>query len=176
VRLSIEVNAENYKTVIDLLKKAIIENARGYDAKDERMAGTPNQMNIRSMYSDIDLDANGMETEFQAAFEELLWFVNAHLANTGAGDFDGEEVTVIFNRDILVNESEAIENCGKSVGIISGETIIKQHPWIDDPEKELERLKTEKEEAAAEVDTYRAAFENTAGGQHSGADGMTNEE
>jgi len=174
--LSIEVNAENYKTVIDLLKKAIIENARGYDAKDERMAGTPNQMNIRSMYSDIDLDANGMETEFQAAFEELLWFVNAHLANTGAGDFDGEEVTVIFNRDILVNESEAIENCGKSVGIISGETIIKQHPWIDDPEKELERLKTEKEEAAAEVDTYRAAFENTAGGQHSGADGMTNEE
>ena len=40
-------------------------------------------MNIQSMYSDIDLDANGMETEFQAAFEELLWFVNVHLANTG---------------------------------------------------------------------------------------------
>lgn len=110
--LEIEVKAENYKAVMELLKKAIIENARGYDAKDDRLNGTPNQMNIRSMYSDIDLDANGMETEFQAAFEDLLFFVNAHLANTGVGNFDGEEVTVIFNRDILVNETEAIDNCG----------------------------------------------------------------
>ena len=41
----------------------------GYDAKDDRIiVGNPNQMNIQSMYSDIDLDANGIETEFQAAF------------------------------------------------------------------------------------------------------------
>ena len=163
--LTIEVNAENYKTVLDLLKKAIIENARGYDAKDERMNGTPNQMNIRSMYSDIDLDANGMEIEFQAAFEDLLWFINAYLANAGQGNYAEEEVTVIFNRDILVNESEAIENCSKSKGIISDETIVRQHPWIDDPEEELERIKEEKEQAAAEIDAYRAAFESTAGGK-----------
>ena len=162
--LEIEVKADNYKAVMELLKKAIIENARGYDAKDDRMNGTPNQMNIRSMYSDIDLDANGMETEFQAAFEDLLFFVNAHLANTGVGNFDGEDVTVIFNRDILINETEAIDNCTKSKGIISDETIVKNHPWIDDPEEELERLKAEKEQAAAEADAYRAAFESTAGG------------
>lgn len=169
--LAIEVNAENYKTIIDLLKKAIIENARGYDAKDERMAGTPNQMNIRSMYSDIDLDANGMETEFQAAFEDLLWFVNAHLANTGVGSFDGEEVTVIFNRDILVNESEAIDNCGKSKGIISDESIVRQHPWVDDPEEELRRLEEEKQKAAEEADAYRAAFESTAGKEETPPEG-----
>ena len=162
--LEIEVKAENYKAIMELLKKAIIENAMGYDAKDDRMNGTPNQMNIRSMYSDIDLDANGMETEFQAAFEDLLFFVNAHLANIGVGNFDGEEVTVIFNRDILINETEAIDNCGKSKGIISDETIVKQHPWVDDPEEELARLKAEKEAAAAEADAYRAAFENSAGG------------
>lgn len=171
-KLTVEVNTENYKTVLELLKKAIIENARGYDAKDERMAGTPNQMNIRSMYSDIDLDANGMETEFQAAFEELLWFIRVHLANTGVGDFTNEDVTVIFNRDILVNESEAIENCGKSRGIISDETLVKQHPWVDDPIKELKRIAAEKQKAMEEAtDSYRTAFESTAGqaGQESGA-------
>ena len=146
---------------MELLKKAIIENARGYDAKDDRLNGTPNQMNIRSMYSDIDLDANGMETEFQAAFEDLLFFVNAHLANTGVGNFDGEDVTVIFNRDIIVNETEAIDNAVKSVGIISNETIIKQHPWTDDPEQELARIKAEKEEAAAEMEPYNNSFEKT---------------
>ena len=150
--LEITVNAENYKVIVEIFKKALIENAMGYDAKDDRLSGNPNQMNIQSMYSDIDLDANDMETEFQAAFEEILWFVNVHLANTGKGDFDGEKVDVIFNRDILINETEAIENCSKSVGILSDETIIGQHPWIDDPKKELERLKKQKEEEQAEFE------------------------
>ena len=150
--LEITVNAENYKVIVEIFKKALIENAMGYDAKDDRLSGNPNQMNIQSMYSDIDLDANDMETEFQAAFEEILWFVNVHLANTGKGDFDEEKVDVIFNRDILINETEAIENCSKSVGILSDETIIGQHPWIDDPKKELERLKKQREEEQAEFE------------------------
>ena len=120
--LEISVNSENYKTVLELLKKALIENLRSYDAKDDRLSGTPNQMNIQSMYCDIDLDANAMETELQASFEEILWFVNTYLANTGKGSYESEDITVIFNRDILINESEAIDNCSKSVGIISDET------------------------------------------------------
>ena len=157
--LEIEVNAENYKTVLDLLKKSLIENLRSYDAKDERMSGNPNQMNIQSMYCDIDLDANAMETELQAAFEEILWFVNVYLTNSGKGSYEGE-ITVIFNRDILINESEAIDNCAKSAGIISDETIVAQHPWVDDPAAELERLKKQKEEAEA-ADPYRQAFEKS---------------
>ncbi len=161
--LEVKVNAENYSKILELLKKALIENAMGYDAKDDRLSGNPNQLNIRSMYSDIDLDANAMETEFQAALEDLLFFVNAHLSHSGVGDFEGIEVNAIFNRDILVNESEAIENCTKSQGIISRETIVRQHPWVDDPEEELRRIKDEEEQAAAEADAYRAAFESTAG-------------
>lgn len=37
-------------------------------------------MNIRSIYSDIDLDANNMEMEFQASLEQLMWFVNTFYA------------------------------------------------------------------------------------------------
>lgn len=161
--LEITVNAENYKAILEIFKKALIENAMGYDAKDDRLSGNPNQMNIQSMYSDIDLDANDMETEFQAAFEEILWFVNAHLANTGKGNFENEEVTVIFNRDILINESEAIDNCSKSVGILSDETIIGMHPWIDDPQQELERLKKQKEEEQAELERQQEQAYNPFG-------------
>lgn len=153
--LTVEVNAENYEAILKLFKKALIENARGYDAKDDRLAGQPNQMNIQSMYSDIDLDANGMETEYQASFEDLLWFVNVHLTNTGIGSFEDEEVTVIFNRDIMMNENEIIDSCGKSVGILSHETIVAQHPWVSDVEQELQRIKNEKQET---MDEYANAF------------------
>lgn len=149
--LEIKVNADNYKVIIEIFKKAIVENGMGFDAKDDRLSGNPNQMNIQSMYSDIDLDANEMEIELQAAFEEIFWFVNAHFANMGEGDFEDERVTIIFNRDVLINESEAIANCAASVGILSDETIVGQHPWVDDPQLELERLKKQKEEAQAEL-------------------------
>lgn len=150
--LEITVNAENYKTIVEIFKKAIIENGMGYDAKDDRLSGNPNQMNIQSMYSDIDLDANDMETELQAAFEEILWFVNAYLANSGLGNFDGEEVNIVFNRDILINESEAIANCQASVGILSDETIISMHPWVDDPAAEMERLEKQKQKEQEEFE------------------------
>lgn len=150
--LEVTVNAENYKVIVEIFKKALIENAMGYDAKDDRLSGNPNQMNIQSMYSDIDLDANDMETEFQAAFEEILWFVNAYLANAGRGDFENEKVTIIFNRDMMMNETEAIENCQKSVGILSDETIVEQHPWCDDIKQEIERLEKQREEEQAEFE------------------------
>ena len=136
--LSIDVNSENYKQIIELFKKAITENGRGFDASELRNGGTPNQMNIQSVYSDIDLDANGMETEFQAAFEQLLWFADAYFFNIGLGRFD-ETAEVIFNRDMLIDESGVIENCVRSQGIISRETIVKNHPWVDDVKSELKK-------------------------------------
>lgn len=153
--LQVEVNSENYKAILELFKKAIIENAMGYDAKDDRMAGNPNQMNIQSMYSDIDLDANGMETEYQASFEELLWFVNCHLSNTGRGDFEGVKAEIIFNRDMLISEAEIIDNCGKSSDL-SLETRIANHPWVDDPTAELRRIKKEQ---AEQLQQYGGTFD-----------------
>ena len=153
-KLTIEVNSENYKAIIEIFKKAIIENAMGYDAKDDRLNGNPNQMNIQSMYSDIDLDANNMETEFQASFEELLWFINCHFANMGMGDFEDEEVDIIFNRDILISEGEVIDNVNKSDDL-SLETRLAMHPWVDDVQAELERINKEKEE---NMEQYGGAF------------------
>ena len=156
--LQIEVNAENYQSILKTFKDKLIENARGFDAKDDRMGNNPNQMNIQSMYADIDLDANGMETEYQAAMEELIWFVNQYLIQTGQGDFTNEAVAITFNRDVLVNESEAITDCQQSMGVISRETIVGQHPWVTDVEEEMARIKAEEQEQLERMDSYSGSF------------------
>lgn len=155
--LQIEVNAENYQTLVQQFKKAIIENCMGYDAKDDRLGSNANEMNIKSMYSDIELDTNGMETEYQAAFEELIWFITCHIANVGGGDFENEQYELIFNRDILISESSAIADCKNSMGVISNETIVANHPWVDDVQGELDRLAAEKEE---NLDLYGSFGQN----------------
>ena len=162
--LQITVNAENYKSIVEIFKKAMIENGMGFDAKDDRLSGTPNQMNIQSMYSDIDLDANDMETELQAAFENILWFVNAYLANAGTGDFTGEDVTITFNRDMMMDEGQIITNIQNSTGILSKATLVAQHPWVDDVEGELSKI--EEEEQKAREDMFNQAVFPNGGGNN----------
>lgn len=143
--LNIEVNSENYKSLIEIFKKAIIENGMGYDAKSDILKGSPNMMNIMSMYSDIDIDAAGMENEYRQALESIIWFVNSHFYNIGKGNYFNEEVKIVFNKNILINESELIDNCIKSLEIISSETVIAKHPWVDEVTKEIKRIKKEEE-------------------------------
>ena len=143
--LQVEVNAENYKAILKVLKDALIENAMGYDMKDDRLSGNPNEMNIQSMYSDIDLDADDIELEFQASLEELLWFINCHLFNQGLGDWSDEYVQFTFNRNTRSNEAEKIQNIRNSVGIVSNRTLLAQHPYVDDVEEELQNLAEEEQ-------------------------------
>ena len=147
--LNVEVNAQNYQAILMQLKRAIVENGRGFDAKEERMDGDPNQMNIESMYTDIDLDVNAMETEFQAGFEELKWFIDQHLMHTGHRDYTENPVEFVFNRDIFINEDAKIDNCVKSVGIISNKTILARHPWVTNVNHELALIEEDK---AAELE------------------------
>ena len=153
--LQIEVNCDNYKAILTELRKALVQNCKGYDVEELKSQGSPNEMTIKAVYSAIDLDANEIETEYQASFEELLWFVNQHLLNTGIGDFTGEEIEVIFNRDMMVNESQIIADINASSAVLSKRTCIAQHPYVVDVDAELDQIKAEQEEA---MEQYGNAF------------------
>lgn len=145
--LRIEVNAQNYEAILKALEDAMIKNGRGVDGKDARMKNAPNQMNIQAMYSDIMLDARRMELEFQVSLENLMYFVGAFLSAKGV---KMDEVKFIFDKDLPINVSEVIQNCRDSVGIVSLETILEQHPFVSDTHEEVKRLENEKSKEIAE--------------------------
>lgn len=145
--LQVEVNSANYEAILKIFKKALIDNCKGYDFSELHTGGSPNQMNIKSIYSDIDLDANEMETEFQASFEDLLWFVNQYLK------VEEQDVEVIFNRDGVVNETEIMQMLVTAGVKISNRTLLSQVPFINDLEAELKEVKKEQEEA---MDAYQS--------------------
>lgn len=152
--LSVEVNAGNYQAILDLLKLTLIENARSFDGKMLK-SGTPNQMNILSMYMDIDMDTNDFQAEYQSALEELLYFINVHLSLTGQGDFFNEKVNIIFNRDAIMNETEVIQTLTQAGVKISNRTLLSQVPFIDDVDEELKHIEEETQKAMEE---YQNAF------------------
>lgn len=149
--LKVEVNAQNYDLVFKLIKKAIVENARSFDAKDERMGSNVNEMNLKSMYADIDLDADDMEAEFQDAFDNLLFFVNSALG------YDEEDVRITFNRDMIVNESQVIQDMVQLGVRCPNELLLEQLPFINNVKEAQQMLKKEEDEQAEKI--YDGAFQ-----------------
>lgn len=166
--LAVEVNVQNFEAILKALKRSLIENARGFDAKDDRLGGNPNEMNLRSMYSDIDLDADGMEAQLQFAFEQLFWFIDNHFVNKGIGNFANEEVEIKFDRNMIVNESQIIIDVKNSVGIVSDETLLAKHPYVSDPQAELERKKRQDEAEREDMSQYKQAFGDSIGAPEDG--------
>jgi SPP1 family phage portal protein len=150
---NLEINVEAYKTHMEQDRKDIYEFGRGVDTQSDKFGNSPSGIALKFLYNDLDLDCNIIETEFQASLEYLLWFINNDLINTKQGDHTGESIEFIFNRDMLTNETDSINNCKSSVGIISDETIVANHPWAtkDELEKILKQKKEEQSTYPPEV-------------------------
>ena len=151
--LKIEVNPENYRLILSILSKELIKNASGYDVDELKSGTTPNQMTIKSIYNDIDLDSNEIETEFQASFEEVLEFFNLWKSRGSNSPLE-----VIVDRDTVVIESQVIADIKNSVGILSKETLVAQHPYVTNVEEELKKI--EKEEQAQQEQALNDYFGN----------------
>lgn len=146
--LEITVNAENYKAILEILKQKLIENVRSIDLKSDRTTQAPNELNIKAMYAEMELDANATELEYQASLEHLEWFYRK------VKNLQPEDLTsaVTFRRNIMVNEESLVSMITASKGLVSTETLLSYHPLVEDVEEELERLRAET--AAEEADGY----------------------
>ncbi|MGG1639879.1 phage portal protein [Paenibacillus sp. NRS-1782] len=149
--LGIDIDTTALSNHIAELRKSIYEFGRGVDTQTDKFGNNPSGIALRSLYQDLDLDANTIETEFQASLEQLLWFVDQHLYNTTSVDYSTYDVEFILNRDVMINETEAVENVKNSVGILSEQTNMANHPWVTDVQAEEERKKKEAVEALKTV-------------------------
>ena len=151
--LSFKFDVEAFKTHMEMLRKNIYEFGRGVDTQSERFGGDKSGVALKFLYADLDMDCNIIETEFQASLEQLRWFIDQHIANTTGQDFSDEVVEFIFNRDIIINENDVINNVRASVGILSEETLIANHPWVTNVQAELDRIRKERDEDIARFQT-----------------------
>lgn len=126
------------------LKRDISECGQSVNKDVDKFGSAPSGVAIKFMYTGLDLKCNDLERQFKTSFKKLMHFVNIFLGETG--NSSNCKIGIVFNRDIKINESETIENCGKSLGTISKETIISQHPWVKNVELEMAMLEKENEQ------------------------------
>ena len=136
------INIEAAEKHWETLKKDIFDFGQGVDEDKDKIGNAPSGIALRFLYAGLDLKCNALEEWFKWGFEQLLYFVNKYLEITKQPVSD-KEITIVFNRDIAVNESQAIADCLNSKGIISDRTIIANHPWVEDVEEEIKQIQEE---------------------------------
>lgn len=128
------------------LKDDIYEAGNGVNIQKEALSATSG-VALKLRYADLDADCMAMANNFAASIEELCWFIQMDLsANVSEEEFEEIKFDILFNADGIINETDVIVNCKNSLGVISNETIVANHPWTTDLDKELERLEKQKEE------------------------------
>lgn len=141
-KLSAGIDTTAVENTISRNRMAVYEAGAGIDTQDENLGNASGQA-LKWRYTDLDLDMNDMEAELHSSIEQLLWFVENYAKSNGQ-ELNLTGFEYVFNRDMITNETEAIENVTKSIGVIDDKTLREQHPWYTDKvEKRLEEQRGE---------------------------------
>ncbi|WP_373599435.1 phage portal protein [Paraclostridium bifermentans] len=144
--LQIEIPVEARKVILDILKKQIYESGQGLQ-QDTESFGNASGVALKFFYRKLELKSGFTETEFKKGFATLIRAILRYLKKD-----DKVKITQTYTRNMISNDLENSEIARNSVGIIPEEIIIRNHPWIEDPEEALELLR--KEEQRNEYDPY----------------------
>jgi len=146
--LSVEIPVEARTVILDILKKNIFLLGRGVDLN--QLIGIGSQGNltnvlIKALYAYLDMKANDTEKQLKLFYKQIIKYINQYY-NLQIDD------EIKFNRSMIFNESEQIENCVKSMGIISKKTILGMHPNVTDVDEEMKLLEEEEEAYKLELE------------------------
>lgn len=137
--------AENHLT---RMRKDMYSGASCVDTTRVDNLGNQSGVAMRYIYSDLDMDCMDLWTDIEEQVLKPLstFFLYDHYQKTGKS-FGNPEVDFVANTDIAVNETETVTNLKNSVGLISEETIVANHPYVKDAAEELGKLRKEREDA-----------------------------
>lgn len=154
--VTIDIPVEAREKMLAMTRKEIFEQGQGVDPHPENYGNASGEA-LKFMYSFLELKAGLMETEFRIGFGEFIRAICGYLGISCG------KVEQTWARNRIRSDAELSDICSQSSGIISQETIVKNHPFVTEYEKELERLEEEREKAERQYDPYRAMQQDGAG-------------
>lgn len=144
--LTIELPVEAREKLLEITRKCIFEQGMGIDP-DPQNFGNSSGVALQFLYSLLEQKAGLQETEFRLGFGRFIRCI-CRLQEIKIKD---GTIVQTWTRTSVKNDQELSQIASQSKGTISDETIVSHHPWVDDPEKEMDLLKEQEESSAADI-------------------------
>ena len=145
--LNIDIPVEARDKLLELTRKAIFDTGQGIDPQQQGLDSTSGEA-MKFLYALLEIKAGLMETEFKVGLAELVRAIcRAHGQEPG-------QIIQTWTRTSIRNDAELASMCSDSVGIISKKTILKNHPFVEDAEKELDQIEKERQAELEAANIY----------------------
>lgn len=145
-----QTQIQAYLEKLQSIRKDIFKFGYGVDTQDARFGGNPNQLEIKSLYQDLDTYTDGLERQFQNFIDNFKYFFDRWYEITGHGSFEiaqSYKVLVKLDRSMMINQSAELDDSVKLQGIVSKRTLLENIPQVQDVDLELSRIEEEGKEA-----------------------------
>lgn len=141
--LSIDIPVEARNSILDILKKQIYESGQALQ-QDSESFGNASGVALKFFYRKLELKAGLTQIEFEKGFNRLIRAIMKFL---NIADWKTITITQTWTRNMISNDLENAQIANESKDTISDETIVKNHPWVENAEEELKKIKVQKEES-----------------------------
>lgn len=139
--IQVEVPVTSTKEYLEMMRAYLMEFGQAVDFQTDRFGNSPSGIALKFLYGNLDLKANKLRNKTQVAIQELLEYV-IDFFNLKV---DIKDIEIKFNYNRMMNELEQSQ-IGAQSQYLSKETIVTNHPWVTDPQAELERIEDEQTE------------------------------
>jgi len=149
--LTLDIPIEARKTFLEIIRDDIFEFGQAVDTRRAADSNTTNVV-IKSRYADLDLKADDLEAEVTMAIKKVYWFINKFLEIKKMQQDNIDEIDIVYNRNIIFNTTQMIDDVLKSVDVTSKKTALANHPFVNDADEELKLIAKDKKEEEKNID------------------------
>ncbi len=121
-----------------MMRQNIMEFGQGVDFQTDKFGSAPSGIALKFLYGNLDLKANKLKNKATVAIQELIEFI----VDFYKLKVDPKDIEITFNFNRMMNDLEQSQIAAQSQ-YLSKETIVRHHPWVDDPTAEMERIEQE---------------------------------
>ncbi|MEK4922016.1 phage portal protein [Cytobacillus sp. FSL R5-0569] len=126
------------------LAELIYDAGQAVDTTKDSFGQNPSGVALQFLYSFLDMKANVLERKFNKGLKSLMWFICEYLEIAENTQANYKNYSFSFNKSMITNETEQIDNINKSRELVSDETLRAKHPFVDDVQLEQERVEKER--------------------------------
>ena len=142
--LTKNISDTQISNMLENVNQQIHKIAASPDFSDEKFMA---QSGIAMRYKLVGFEnnASNIETHMKKALQRRIELISS-IINLVDGESLWREVTIRFTRNLPTDLSDTVNIVNSLRGLVSDETLLGLLPFVDDVNKELEKIKKQKEE------------------------------
>ena len=140
--LTIDIPIEARNSLLDRTREAIFLQSQAVDPTKVEMGTNKSGVALKMLYSLLELKAAALESEFRPALAELVRAIMQHL---NVSDADTRKIEQKWTRAAVKDAAETATIIAQLTDVTSKNTIAKNNPLVEDPQRELEELEKDKD-------------------------------